>query len=251
MKKIKGLLFDIGGVLYVSNSPIEGAKETIDTLRKTYAMRFLTNTTRRTPASIMHKLVQMGFGVEEKELFTALDASKAYVTSQNGSVYTVLTDEAEAFFSDLASEHPNFVVVGDAHTNFNYDRLNQAFRHILQGAKLIAAAKNKYFQDEDNTLSLDAGGFIQALEFAAEVDAKIIGKPSKDFFHLAVTSMGLEPEDILMVGDDIISDIQGAQQAGLKTALVQTGKFQSSDLQRGITPDAVLKDMTELVALLA
>ncbi|WP_295422246.1 HAD-IA family hydrolase, partial [Sulfurovum sp.] len=96
-----------------------------------------------------------------------------------------------------------------------------------------------------------AGGFIQALEFAAEVDAKIIGKPSKDFFHLAVTSMGLEPEDILMVGDDIISDIQGAQQAGLKTALVQTGKFQSSDLQRGITPDAVLKDMTELVALLA
>ena len=251
MKNIKGLLFDIGGVLYVSNTPIAGAIKTIERLRLTFPMRFLTNTTRRTPVSIMHKLFEMGFLVKQEELFTALDASKAYVKVHNGSVYTVMTEEAAAFFDELRSDTPDYVVVGDAYTNFEYHRLNDAFRHLLGGAKLIAAAKNKYFKDEDNMLSLDAGGFIQTLEFAAEIEAKIIGKPSKDFFHLAVDSMGLKPEEVLMIGDDIISDIKGAQDAGLKTALVKTGKFQTSDLTRGIQPDTILSDVTELPTILA
>lgn len=250
MKEIKGLLFDIGGVLYVADSPIEGATQTIAKLRSQFPMRFLTNSTRRIPVTIMHKLQKMGFEMEEEELFTALDASKAYVKAQNGSVYTVMTDEAAAFFAELSSDTPDFVVVGDAYTNFEYNRLNQAFRHLLNGAKLIGAAKNKYFKDEDDALSLDAGGFIQTLEFAADVESKIIGKPSKDFFHLAVESMGLKPQEVLMIGDDIISDIQGAQDAGLKTALVRTGKFQDSDLEKGIKPDAILADVSELPGLL-
>ena len=250
MKDIKGLLFDIGGVLYVSNTPIAGAIKTIESLRFTFPIRFLTNTTRRTPVSIMHKLIEMGFLVKQEELFTALDASKAYVKAHDGSVYTVMTEEAAAFFDELRSDTPDYVVVGDAYTNFEYHRLNDAFRHLLGGSKLIAAAKNRYFKDEDNILSLDAGGFIQTLEFAAETEAKIIGKPSKDFFHLAVDSMGLKPEEVLMVGDDIISDIKGAQDAGLKTALVKTGKFQNSDLDRDIQPDLILEDVTELPSYL-
>ncbi len=251
MKDIQGLLFDIGGVLYVANSSIKGAEATIEKLRISFPMRFLTNSTRRTPVSIMHKLIKMGFSVEEKELFTALDATKAYIMSQNGSAYTVLTDEADGFFSDLCSDTPDFVVVGDAHTNFEYNRLNHAFRHLLNGSELIAAAKNRYFKDEDGILSLDAGGFIQALEFAADVEAKIMGKPSKEFFHLAVKSMGLKPQNVLMIGDDILSDIQGAQDAGLKTALVRTGKFQLSDLDKGIIPDLILEDITELTKIFA
>lgn len=251
MKEIKGLLFDIGGVLYVADSPIEGAIETIKTLRSDYPMRFLTNTTRRTPVTILQKLRTMGFDVEAKALFTALDASKAYVKAHDGTVYPVMTDEAEAFFADLCSDTPDYVVVGDAYTNFEYHRLNEAFRHLLNGAKLIAAAKNRYFKDEDHKLSLDAGGFIQTLEFAADLKAKIIGKPSQDFFHLAVDSMGLKPEEVLMIGDDIISDIKGAQDAGLKTALVETGKFQTSDLDEGIKPDIILEDVAALPNLLA
>lgn len=250
MHKIKGLLFDIGGVLYVGDSIIPGANEAIASLQTIYPMRFLTNTTRRTPLVMMDKLNAMGFSVKPEELFTALDATKNYVISQNGTVYTLLTDEAASWFRELESDTPDFVVVGDAHLNFNYERLNIAFRHLQEGAGLIAAAKNRYFKDEDNRLSMDAGGFIAGLEFAADVEAKIIGKPSKDFFHLAVDSMGLDPEEVMMVGDDIVSDIKGAQDAGLKTALVRTGKFQSSDLDRGITPDFCVDNVTELISLL-
>jgi HAD superfamily hydrolase (TIGR01458 family) len=128
--------------------------------------------------------------------------------------------------------------------------MNAAFRALNNGAELIAAAKNRYFKDQDGVLSMDAGGFIAALEFATGKEVKIIGKPSETFFHLAVDSMGLEPDEVLMVGDDIEADIKGAQDAGLKAALVKTGKFQPSDLKRGIVPDFVLEDVNGLNLIL-
>ncbi len=250
MKTIKGILFDIGGVLYVGEQPVEGAVDTISMLRKEYPLRFLTNTTRCTPQSIHNKLRKMGFDVAREELFTALDATRTYVGAQNGTLYTVLTDEADSYFADLKSDKPDFVVVGDAWHNFDYPRLNGAFRALMHGAGLIAAAKNRYFKDEDGELSMDAGGFITALEYAADTRAKLIGKPSPEFFHMAVASMGLEPEEVLMVGDDIESDIKGAMDAGLRAALVKTGKFQASDLAKGIEPDVILPDVTALPSLL-
>jgi len=250
MKEIKGILLDIGGVLYVGDSMIDGANIAISKLQAEFPVRFITNTTRRTPETIRKKLQDMGFLVEPDALFTALDASKQYILSQKGSVYTVLTDEAESWFTDMKSDKPDFVLVGDAYINFDFKRLNDAFRALENGAELIAAAKNRYFRDVDGRLSMDAGGFIAALEYAADTKAKIIGKPSKAFFHLAVDALGLQPEEVLMVGDDIYSDIKGAQDAGLKAALVKTGKFQPNDLKRGITPDLIVGDVTELSSVL-
>jgi len=248
MQNIKGLLFDIGGVLYVGDRVIEGAPETIALLQQKYPMRFLTNTTRRVPAAMLSKLHHFGFDVKEEELFTALSATKAFLRSKNATALTVMTNEAAAYFDEMTSEMPDYVVVGDAHTNFDYPHLNKAFRALMNGAKLIAAAKNRYFKDEDGTLSMDAGGFVSALEFASEKEAIIIGKPSRTFFHLAVESMGLQPHEVLMVGDDIEADIKGAQDAGLKTALVKTGKFQKSDLLKGTAPDMILDSLNDLLS---
>ena len=124
------------------------------------------------------------------------------------------------------------------------------FRALINGASLIAAAKNRYFKDSDNDLSLDAGGFVEALEFASNKRAKIIGKPSKEFFYLAIKSLNLQPNEVLMVGDDIKSDILGAKKAGLKTALVKTGKFTNRDLQKGIKPDFLLDSVANLLEVI-
>ncbi len=251
MKPIKGLLFDIGGVLYVGERVIEGAPETIEKLHARYPMRFVTNTTRTLPETILEKLKGFGFAIGREELFTALDVTRDFVRAQGATVLPVMTDEAEGYFAELASGKPDFVVVGDAHTNFDYPHLNAAFRALMEGASLIAAAKNRYFKDEDGKLSMDAGGFISALEYASGKEARIIGKPSQTFFHLAVASMGLQAHEVLMVGDDIESDIKGAQDAGLQAALVKTGKFQPTDLEKGIRPDPILEDVTDLAKYLA
>ncbi len=250
MQKIKGLLFDIGGVLYVGDQVIEGAAESVAALAEKFPMRFVTNTTRRVPSTVLKKLLDFGFDINEKQLFTALNASKDFLSEKGATALPLMTDDAAVYFEAFKSDHPDYVVVGDAYTNFDYAHMNQAFRALNNGAELIAAAKNRYFKDNDAVLSMDAGGFIAALEFATGKEAKIIGKPSETFFHLAVNSMGLEPHEVLMVGDDIESDIQGAQDAGLKAALVKTGKFQPNDLQKGIVPDLVLEDVNGLRTIL-
>ena len=251
MKPIKGLLFDIGGVLYTGENAIEGVPETIAMLQERYPMRFLTNTTRTTPQTIHTKLQKMGFDLAPEMLFTALDATRNYIVEQNGTAYVLLTDEAEQYFEALISDTPDFVVVGDAYRNFTFERMNAAFRALNEGAQLVAAAKNRYFKDADGKLSMGAGGFIAALEYAAGVEAKLIGKPSAEFFRLAASSMGLVPEEVLMVGDDIEADIKGAQDAGMQVLLVKTGKYREGDLEKGIVPDAVLEDISKLPTLLS
>jgi len=249
MKEIKGLLFDIGGVLYVGDQVIDGATETITVLKQKYPIRFVTNTTRNVPSFVFEKLLDFGFDIKEEQLFTALTATRDFLREKEATALPLMTDAAEVYFEAFTSDRPDCVVVGDAYTNFDYGHMNAAFRALNNGAELIAAAKNRYFKDKDGVLSMDAGGFIAALEFAAGKEAKIIGKPSETFFHLAVYSMGLEPHEVLMVGDDIEADIKGAQDAGLKAALVKTGKFQPSDLQRGIVPDLVLNDVNGMSSI--
>ncbi len=247
---IKGILCDIGGVLYEGDRVIKGAPRTIKELSLKYPIRFLTNTTRTTPKTLSTKLVNMGFSIKEEMIFSALKATKEYIKKQNGKVYSLLSDEAKEYFKELESPNPNFVVVGDAYTNFTYENLNIAFRYLINEATLIAAAKNRYFKDKDNKLSLDAGGFIVALEYASQKEAKLIGKPNKEFFLLACKDMKLEPNEVLMIGDDIEADILGAKKAGLKTALVKTGKFTPSDLEKGIEPDFILEDINEVLEIL-
>ena len=251
MTKIEGVLFDLSGVLYEGERVIEGSVETVAKLRRIYPVRFVTNTTRKLPKEVYEKVRGMGFDVAEDEIFTALDAARRFLQEKKAGAYPLVYAPVAPFFDAFAAERPDYVVVADAYTDFDYERLNTAFRHLMDGAGLVAVAKNRYFKDADGGLSLDAGGFVTLLEYASGREATIVGKPSRDFFHLACRSMGVSPRRVLMVGDDIESDIAGAKAAGLMAALVRTGKFRPEDLERGIVPDAVLDSVADLPGWLA
>lgn len=249
-QKIKGIVFDIDGVIYTADRVLPGAVETVAALKREYPVRFVTNTTRKTRQMVLQKLRTMGFAIEEDEVFTALDATYDFLKREQSSAYALTAESVAGFFDPLAELPLRYVVVADAYTNFTYEKLNTAFRHLLGGARLLAVAENRYFRDKDGGLSLDAGGFVRALEYAAGTEAAVLGKPSRDFFHLACASMQLGPGSCLMIGDDIESDVAGAQRAGLVGVQVRTGKFTPADLERGIKPDAVVDDVTALPALL-
>ena len=246
---IQGILCDIGGVLYVGERPIRGAIEAVACIRHRYRVRFVTNTTQKTGAQIVQKLQEMGFEIQPEEVITALDVTRQFLEREGAGACYLLTDDGAAYFRDLPEAPCRYVVVGDAQENFSYDRLNRAFRVLMGGGVLLAAAKNRYFKDSDGELSMDAGGFVAALEYACNTEARIIGKPSREFYHLACASMGIPPEACVMIGDDIESDILGAQEAGLKAALVKTGKFTADDLLRGIIPDAVIDSIADFSLL--
>ena len=244
---IKGILLDIGGVLYEGESIISGAKEALKQLRKKYKIRFLSNTSRITPKKLYEKLKHMGFEIEENEIFTALKAAKMFLKNEKSNAFVLATDEAKEYFNDLEGKI-KYVLICDAYKNFTYENLNTAFRYLEKGAGFIATNKNRYFKDTDG-LSLDAGGFVKCLEFASEKEAKILGKPNCEFFSFAIKDMKLKKDEVIMVGDDIISDILGAKTCWLKTVLVKTGKFKESDLNKA-KPDFLINSIVNLPEIL-
>ena len=84
---------------------------------------------------------------------------------------------------------------------------------------------------------LSAGPFVAALEYATGKEALCVGKPSPGFFSIALEGLGIPASDVAMVGDDIETDIGGAQRSGMQGILVRTGKFREESLaSSGIHP---------------
>jgi HAD superfamily hydrolase (TIGR01458 family) len=124
--------------------------------------------------------------------------------------------------------------------------LARAFAELQTGADLYCLHKNRWWQTSRGPL-LDSGAFVAGLEYAAGVEATVIGKPSPVYFEAALAALDAEPKLAWMVGDDIEADIAGAQRYGMRTALVRTGKFRPDDLERSdITPDIVVNSLAEL-----
>jgi HAD superfamily hydrolase (TIGR01458 family) len=139
------------------------------------------------------------------------------------------------------------VILGDLGEGWNYTLLQEAFDYLMSGASLIALSRDRYWLRGDR-LALDAGPFVAGLEYATGKTAGVAGKPSRAFYSAALRSLGLEPTTkAAMIGDDLWSDVQGAQQAGLQGWLVRTGKFREETLREsGIIPDRILDSVAEL-----
>ncbi|MFX1363984.1 MAG: HAD-IIA family hydrolase [Promethearchaeota archaeon] len=228
--KIKGLLIDIDGTLYFKGSPIPSAINTVSKLKNAdIKLLFLTNTDSKTPKTVLKTLQQYGFNIKMEEIFTPIIALREFLSKYpEKKSYFVTTEEVLKEFEEFpkvkGSEIPEFVVIGDFHDNWDVKRLNVAFQYILKGAKLLGTQGNKYYLDKKGEPVIDTGSFVQMIANAANVLPKIFGKPSKEFFFQALNKIHLTPNEILVVGDDLESDIQGAINSDIKGVLVKTGK---------------------------
>lgn len=226
---ISGLLIDLSGVLYVGNQAVPGAIEALKRLQECgLPYRFLTNTTRSPKQKILHQLNGMGFDVRAGQVFTAPEAARTYLEQHVLKPYLLIHPGLKEEFPRYPREQCNAVLLGDAGEAFTYNRLNKAFRVLMEGAPLIAMGDNRYFRETDG-LSLDAGPFVKALEYASGQQAIITGKPSGEFFRGACRELGCDPGEVMMIGDDVESDVLGAIDSGLQAILVRTGKYQPAD----------------------
>lgn len=243
---IRGVLLDLAGVVYDGDTMIKGAADAVRRLRAVgMPIRFVSNTTRSPRTSITRKLFAFGIELDDSELFTPARAAADWLRSNGRTPYLVVHPDLETEFDGLAGRSAEAVVVGDAGEAFDYAKLNGAFRALLQGADFLALANNRAFKDADGLLSLDAGAFVAALEFASNRQAIVLGKPSPDFFLSALASMDCQPAEAVMVGDDAESDVAGALDAGLGAALlVRTGKYRKGDERRfQPAPTALVDDL--------
>jgi HAD superfamily hydrolase (TIGR01458 family) len=250
----RAVLLDLDGVLYVEDEPVPGAAVAVERMRAAgLTLRFVTNTTSQSRAATLQKLGELGFDVGDEELITpALLAVQHCRERGHRRVALLMTDEVKSDFAELeeAGDGADAVIVGDLGERFGYDVLNRAFRELLAGAELVALQKNRYWLREDG-LCLDVGPFVAALEYAAACEAHVVGKPAAAFFGHVLEGADATPDQAVMVGDDIESDIGGALSAGLAAILVRTGKYRSDAvLANGIQATATVDSIADVPGVL-
>lgn len=253
MTNIKGILFDLDGVFYVGEKLIDGAAETLDFCRRhNLPFRFITNTSTKSIGDVADKLENFGLDIKPREIFSAVSATREFLRRQGKpSVHLLIRESAETDFAEFPkSGEPDYVVVGDIGAAWNYELLNRVFKELMNGAGLIAMHMNKFWQSEDG-LQMDIGAFVAGLEFVTDKKATVIGKPSANFFKLALDSLGLPAQQVIVVGDDIDNDIGGGQAAGLQGVLVRTGKYRKEYADAcEVTPGASIDSIADLPTLL-
>lgn len=247
---IKGILFDIDGVLYVGKEVIAGAIETVASLKQRgMPMRFITNTTTESHRGLHTRLTSLGFNVSPGEILSAPQAAVVALRRMKSPRCLFVVDErVRSDFAEFAADDsfPDVVVVGDIGEQWNYDLLNRIFNIVRKGAHLIALHKNRFWQTEKG-LQMDIGAFVSGIEYATGKRATVMGKPSAAFFNIALHELGLAPHEVAIVGDDIDSDIGGGQEAGIRGILVETGKYREEYARESpVKPDVLLKSVAEL-----
>lgn len=254
LSSLKGILFDLDGVLFVGSKPIKGAIEAVAIIRASgIPCRFVTNTSTLSLVSLQNKINALGFSIPANEIISAPQATLFYLQRQHEPVCRLLlADDIKKDFAQFRQSDTDvdYIVVGDIGAAWTYQLLNEVFNQLMQGAKLIAIHKNRFWQTEQG-LQLDIGAFIHGLEYASGTQAMIIGKPSADFFQIALDDMGLQAAEVAIIGDDIDVDVAGGQNVGLKGILVRTGKYRQAYADASaVKPVLVVDSVADLPAML-
>jgi HAD superfamily hydrolase (TIGR01458 family) len=250
------LLLDIDGVLVVSWKPVPGAVEAMLAIRTAgFRVRFLTNTTSRTRASIATALRELGIAVDDDELLTAAVATAAHLRARHPEARCFVLndgplDDLDGVTLVRPDQHPDVVVIGSAGPTFSWDAVNLAARAVMDGAALVAMHGSATWRT-DAGVCVDGGAYVAALERATGRTATMIGKPAPAMFEAALASLGAAPADSVMVGDDMDSDVLAAQALGVRGVLVRTGKYRDEVLETAPErPDAVIDSIADLPAWL-
>ena len=239
-------------MVHVSGTAIPGSSAAVKSLRKAgHRLRFVTNNTTRTRAALADELRTIGVELEDEELQTTPRVAARELAGRRVLALTMPAIVEELDGVELVGEGAEVVLVGGAdetpETNsvFSYMNLARAFAELDAGAELYCLHKNPWWQTSRGPL-LDSGAFVAGLEYATGIEATVLGKPSPAYFLAALEAIDAEPALTWMVGDDVESDIAGAQKHGMKTALVRTGKFRPDAVERsGIMPDAILSSLAD------
>ena len=251
---IDTVLLDLDGTLYVGSRVVAGAPEAVRWLRaQGLTVRFTTNTDSIPPATLADRLARLGFPAAEDELVTPIAvAGRLFASTDEARVLAVAADGVCQLLAGVLAgpgQPVTHVLVADPSDGATYDDLDAAFRALRAGAELVATQVNRIAVRDDGE-HLDTGGWVRLLEYATGTSARVLGKPSPEFFTAPLDALGRGASTALVVGDDLAADIGGGRSVGAATVLVRSGKGDRPQPGAGAEPDAVVDSVADLPGLL-
>lgn len=252
LRRKKGFICDMDGVIYHGNRLLPGVKEFVDWLTRTRrSFLFLTNSSERTPLELQQKLGRLGLDVGVEHFYTSALATASFLQSQEPrcTVYAIgeagLTNalyEAGITMNDM---DPDYVVVGET-TNYNYDRIVRAIRFVEKGAKLIGTNPDITGPVEGG-IAPACGAMIAPIERATGKNAYFIGKPNALMMRTGLKMLGVHSDEAVMVGDRMDTDVAAGLESGMSTVLVLSGVSTKGVLREyAYRPTYMLKGVGEI-----
>lgn len=266
---IGGVLFDIDGVLVTSWQPIEGARETLRVLADHQVARsYLTNTTTKTRVQIAELLADAGMDVTADEVITAAVLTAEYVRDRYPGARCFLVNSGEIGedmtgidlvyahdVRDAVPDQPDVVLLGGAGPEYDHVTLSRVYDWMAQRVPVVAMHRSTAWNTTEG-LRIDTGMYLLGMEETSGRKAVAVGKPAPEGFLASANRLGVEPEEMYMVGDDLNNDVLAAQVVGMAGVLVRTGKFRQDTLDRwaadefAMQPSHVIDSVADLPKLL-
>jgi len=228
IRKKKGFISDMDGVIYHGDKLLPGVKEFVRWLKKeNKRFLFLTNSSERTPRELQEKLHRLGVNVDRNVFYTSALATAQFLSSQKPKGTAFIIGEAgliNAMYNagyTMNNIDPDYVVVGDTR-NYSYEKLEQAVNLVLKGARLIGTNPDLTGPVE-NGIAPATKALISPIELATGKQAYFVGKPNPLMMRIAVKKLGVRREDAVIIGDRMDTDIIAGIESEIDTLLVLSG----------------------------
>lgn len=258
LKDMRAMMIDIDGTLLRGNLALPGLVEFFDFMNE-HGIQFqvASNNATKTLSAYHQTISAFGSQLSLENVLTCSTVTALYLQEKypGGQVYMIGQSGLEEAFTQAGIQiifglngKVDAVVVGGDYS-LTYEKLKFASLHIQRGAEFIGTNPDLLYPTDEGLVP-ECGMTLVALETATQVKPVIMGKPNRFMFDLGMKKMGVQSHETAMLGDRLETDIQGGQNAGMKTILVETGvDHQSSIDTKGIQPDLVVRDLPELVSI--
>lgn len=254
LQNIRGVLLDVDGVLYRGNEILPGAREFLAFLvAKQIPYLYVTNNSTLSPQGYAAKLHARGFPARPEQVVGSAEATAHLLRQRFNPLPRVLLVGEEGLATTLQEQgiplvteaEEADVVVAGLDRQITYARLAEATFALHRGVPFFGTNPDRTLPTERG-LAPGAGAILAALTAATDRDPIIVGKPERPIFELALARLGLAPEQVLMIGDRLETDILGAKRVGCWAALVLTGVTSAPPPPGPHAPDLVVRDLVEL-----
>jgi HAD superfamily hydrolase (TIGR01450 family) len=257
LSEYKAFLFDLDGCIYFSDVLAPGAKDLLNQLRlEQKKVCFVTNNSRETAFEVSKKLYKMGIQVEPEEIITATEYVGKYIKEQYGCISTrvagssSLQDSLKKYghcLQSFDSKEPAEMIVVGRDLQFDYAKLQQIVEEACKGACVVSTNPDIYHPGSCGERVPETGALVTAIEAMLGKKVEYVGKPAPYLFQYGMEVCGYGPEESVMVGDNLNTDIAGGLQVGMTTAWIK-GHENDQELNEN-KPDFIVNTMKELVDL--
>lgn len=265
-EQTRAFIFDLDGVLYRGEDGIPGAAEAVAGLRARRPaplIFFLTNNSSQTRADYVAKLSRLGIPCHEDEIVTSASAAGSYLVAQGARGRTVLCVGGIGIRDEMtraglllvpadtppADVRADFLVVG-MDRQFNYDTLYRAQQAVLHGASFIATNRDGQYPIEHEQVTPGGGAMVAAIEACTDTVPLVMGKPETLGLQTLLDRADLLPDQAVMIGDRLDTDVLCGNRLGVPTVLVLTGvtsEAKLGDAPLAQRPGLVLSNLRELL----